>query len=288
MKRILSMGLLFVILTAMRGDLPAYKLYNAKGKSTDFNKLVSASMDADVVLFGELHNNPISHWLQLELSKALFEKKPGNFIMGAEMFEADNSLIIYEYLQKKVNDRSFEAEARLWPNYKTDYKPLLVFARDNKIPFIATNIPRRYASLVNREGFEGLQSLTDEAGKYIAPLPIVYDAELPGYKSMIEMMGGAGGHVNDNLPKAQAIKDATMAHFILQNLKSGSTFLHFHGTYHSDNYEGIVWYLKQQRPDLKIVTINSSEQDTISRLDDKNQNKADFILAVPSSMTKTH
>lgn len=282
------MGLLFVILTAMRGDLPAYQLYNAKGKSTDFDKLVTASADADVVLFGELHNNPISHWLQLELSKALFEKKSGNLIMGAEMFEADNSLIINEYLTGKVNDKSFESEARLWPNYKTDYKPLLTFARENKIPFIATNIPRRYASLVNRDGFEGLNSLPEEAGKYIAPRPVAYDPELPGYKGMMEMMGGAGGHVNENLPKAQAIKDATMAHFILENLKPGSTFLHFHGTYHSDNYEGIMWYLKQQRPDLKIVTINTSEQDDISKIEEANQNKADFILLTPASMTKTH
>jgi uncharacterized iron-regulated protein len=124
--------------------------------------------------------------------------------------------------------------------------------------------------------------------KYIAPLPVAYDAELPGYKGMMEMMGGAGGHVNENLPRAQAIKDATMAHFILQNLKTGSTFIHFHGTYHSDNYEGIMWYLQQQRPDLKIVTINSSEQDSLSKLDEDNKGKADFVIAIPTTMTKTH
>jgi uncharacterized iron-regulated protein len=288
MKRILTLTTLFIILVAMRGDLPAYQIFNEKGKSSDFDKLVNAAAKADVVLFGELHNNPISHWLQLELTKALYIKKNGAIVMGAEMFESDNSLIINEYLSKRVNDRNFESEARLWPNYKTDYKPLLLFARDSSVKFIATNIPRRYASLVNREGFEGLESLSDEAKKYIAPLPVAYDAELPGYKGMMEMMGGAGGHVNENLPRAQAIKDATMAHFILQNLKTGSTFIHFHGTYHSDNYEGIMWYLQQQRPDLKIVTINSSEQDSLSKLDEDNKGKADFVIAIPTTMTKTH
>lgn len=288
MKRFLALAALFIILTAMRGDLPAYQIFNEKGKSSDFGKLLNAAADADVVLFGELHNNPISHWLQLELTKALYNKKNGAIIMGAEMFESDNSLIINEYLAKRVNDRNFESEARLWPNYKTDYKPLLLFARDSSVKFIATNIPRRYASLVNREGFAGLETLSDEAKKYIAPLPVKYDAELPGYKGMIEMMGGSGGHVNENLPRAQAIKDATMAHFILQNLKAGSTFIHFHGTYHSDNYEGIMWYLQQQRPDLKIVTINSSEQDTLSKLDEDNKGKADFIIATPATMAKTH
>jgi uncharacterized iron-regulated protein len=288
MKKLFSIGFLFLLLTAMRGDLPAYHIYTAKGKSVDFDKLVSAAKDADVVLFGELHNNPISHWMQLSLTRQLFNEKKGAIVMGAEMFEADNALIVSEYLNERVNDRNFEAEARLWPNYKTDYKPLLVFARENKIPFIATNIPRRYAALVNREGFESLSTLSDEARTYIAPLPVAYDPELPGYKGMMEMMGGAGGHVNENLPRAQAIKDATMAHFILQNLKAGNTFIHFHGTYHSDNYEGIYWYLKQQRPDLKIVTINSSEQEDIEKLEDENKDKADFILVIPADMTKTN
>jgi uncharacterized iron-regulated protein len=165
MKRILTLTTLFIILVAMRGDLPAYQIFNEKGKSSDFDKLVNAAAKADVVLFGELHNNPISHWLQLELTKALYIKKNGAIVMGAEMFESDNSLIINEYLSKRVNDRNFESEARLWPNYKTDYKPLLLFARDSSVKFIATNIPRRYASLVNREGFAGLESLSDEAKK---------------------------------------------------------------------------------------------------------------------------
>ena len=288
MKRILSLGFLFLMLTAMRGDLPAYQIYTAKGKSTDFKKLLSETKKADVVLFGELHNNPISHWMQLALTKELFKENDGKITLGAEMFEADNELIVSEYLVKRVNDRNFEAQARLWPNYKTDYKPLLEFARDHEIPFIATNIPRRYAALVNNEGFEGLNTLSEEALRYIAPLPIAYDSELPGYKGIMEMMGGAGGHVNENLPRAQAIKDATMAHFILQNLKPGNIFIHFHGTYHSDDFEGITWYLKQQRPDLKIVTISSKEQENIEKLDEENIGKADFILVIPEDMTKTH
>ena len=272
----------------MRSDLPAYQIYTAKGKNTDFKKLLSEAKKADVVLFGELHNNPISHWMQLALTREIYKENDGKLILGAEMFEADNALIVSEYLTKKVSDRNFESQARLWPNYKTDYKPLLEFARDHEIPFIATNIPRRYAALVNSEGFEGLSTLSEEALRYIAPLPIAYDPELPGYKGMMEMMSSAGGHVNENLPRAQAIKDATMAHFILQNLKAGNTFIHFHGTYHSDNFEGITWYLLQQRPDLKIITISSQEQEDIEKLEEENMGKADFILTIPEDMTKTH
>ncbi len=288
MKKLFLLVLGFAMLTSMTSDLPSYVIYNSKGKPVDFKKLVKEASDADVVLFGELHNSPICHWLQLELTRSLYKEKKNQLIMGAEMFEADNTLIVSEYLSGKVKDRNFEAEARLWPNYKTDYKPLLEFARDSNLRFIATNIPRRYASLVNRQGFEGLDSLDAEAKRYIAPLPIAYDPELPGYKGMIEMMGGSGGHVTENLPKAQAAKDATMAYFIAQNISRGQTFIHFHGTYHSDNYEGIVWYLKRLKPELKILTINSSEQDDLDSLRKENEGKADFIIAVPTSMTKTH
>lgn len=277
----------FIMLTAMLGDIRAYRIYDKKGGKSNFKELLNKATDADVVLFGELHNNPINHWLQLELSKALYNKVGNRLIMGAEMFESDNSLIINEYLSGDVKDRNFEAEARLWPNYKTDYKPLLLFARDSNIRFVATNIPRRYASLVSRDGFEGLDKLSPEAKELIAPLPVSYDPELSGYKSMLTMMEGSG-HTNDNLPKAQAIKDATMAHFILRNLKSGDIFIHFHGTYHSDDFQGIMWYLLQQKPDLKVLTISSTEQDESDELDEENQGKADYIIVTPTSLTKTH
>ncbi len=287
MKKVLLLLFVTVLLTSMDSKKEAYILYSADGKTSSFKKLLKEAADADVVLFGELHDNPINHWLQLELSKELYREKSGRIILGAEMFETDNALIISEYLSGKIPDRNFEAEARLWPNYKTDYKPLLKFAKDSSIAFIVTNIPRRYAALVNKQGFEGLETLSDEAKQYIAPLPVKYDPELTGYKSMLEMMQGSG-HANDNLPKAQAIKDATMAHFIVKNRKPGYTFIHFHGTYHSDDYQGIMWYLKQADERLKIVTISSVEQDTISELSNDYKNKADFILVTPSAMTKTH
>ncbi|HLN52497.1 MAG TPA: ChaN family lipoprotein [Lentimicrobium sp.] len=287
MKRILPFILFSFLMMSMDRNIDAYKLFDPKGNEENFRKLVNSCMDADVILFGELHDNPIVHWLQFELSKALYEQTGSKLIMGAEMFEADNALILNEYLQGKVKDKNFEAEARLWPNYKTDYKPLLQFARDSSLRFIATNIPRRYAAIVNKDGFEGLNALNDEAKSYIAPLPVTYDSELSGYKEMLSMMEGSG-HENVNLPKAQAIKDATMAYFILKNLTKGDKFIHFNGTYHSDNFQGIMWYLKQARPDLKILTISSVEQDDLSKLSDENKEKADFILVTPASMTKTN
>ncbi len=285
---ILVVALAFITM-AMRSDLPAYKIYNQKAKEVKYKKLIGDALDADVVLFGELHNNPISHWMQLELTKDIFAEKGDQLVLGAEMFESDNQMLLDEYLDGTIKQRNFEAEAKLWDNYKTDYKPLIEFAKENQVKFVASNVPRRYASLVHSNGFEGLNDLSEGAKILLPPLPVAYDPELPGYTAMIEMMGGMGSdHANDNLPKAQAIKDATMAHFILQNLAAGQTFIHYNGAYHSNNFEGIYWYLKQQRPELKILTITTVEQESMDDLTEENTGVADYTICVPADMTKTY
>src|SRR5690606_983403 len=163
------------------------------------------------VLFGEFHNNPISHWLQLEVTKDIHQTR--DMILAFEMLEQDNQSAVDLYMQKKITQKGLDSAARLWNNHKTDYAPLVNYARDNNLTVVASNIPRRYASLVFKGGFQALDTLPAAEKAWIAPLPIAYDAELPGYKKMKEMMEG---HAGDNLPKAQAIKDATMAHFSLK------------------------------------------------------------------------
>ena len=286
--KLILLFIVFVLFAAMKTDKSAYQLFNSEGKQIKYKKLLKAASEADIILFGELHNNPICHWLQLELTKDLFSSKNANIVLGAEMFESDNQLIINEYLLGVIKKRNFEKEARLWPNYETDYKPLLEFAKENDLKFIATNIPRRYASVVYSKGFDALNDLEPEAKLFIAPLPIEYDAELSGYKKMKQMMGKMGKQANENLAKAQASKDATMAFFILKNLENGQTFIHFNGTYHSDNFEGISWYLKRNSPELKILTIASVEQDSVEKLNEESMAVADFILCIPENMTKTY
>jgi uncharacterized iron-regulated protein len=97
-----------------------------------------------------------------------------------------------------------------------------------------------------------------------------------------------GGHGSANLRDAQVVKDATMAWFILKYLGSGETFLHFNGAYHSDHYESISYFLKKSNPEINIVTISTVNQDEINDLEEVHVGKADYILAVPSSMTRTY
>ena len=279
----LALLMLCIITSILAQDKPAYILYNAKGKKISFGKMVDKISGNDIILFGELHNNAIAHWLQLELVKDAKEKR--GLVLGAEMFEQDNQEALDQYLHGDIDQKGFDTLARLWKNYPTDYAPLVNFAKENKIAFAADNIPRRYASLVAKGGFKALDSLSAKEKSWIAPLPIAYDAELPGYKKMLTMMVGHGG---DNLPRAQAIKDATMAYFIFKYYQQGSLFIHFNGSYHSENHEGIVWFLQKAKPELKIATITTVSQKDIKKLLAENKGKADYIICVDEDMTNTY
>lgn len=287
MNKFVTIIAVAIILMAFKNDKPAYRIFNDKSKPVKYDKLLEAAADADVVFFGEFHNNPICHWLQYELTKDIYIKHGDKLVLGAEMFEADNQLLLNEYLSSAISEKSFEKEARLWPNYTTDYKPLVEFAKDSSLLFIATNIPRRYASVVFKKGWEGLDSISAQAKSYIAPLPIEYDAELECYKKMAQGMPAMGGHPNVTMPMAQAIKDATMAYNIA-GYCNDNIFIHYNGAYHSDNYQGIIWYLKKYKPGVKILTITTVEQNSVEKLEDDNSNKADFTIVVTENMTKTY
>ena len=216
------------------------------------------------------------------------ESKKDKLVLGAEMFESDGQIMFDEYMNDLISEKSFESEMRLWPNYETDYKPIVLFAKENNLKFIATNIPRRYASLVYKKDFAGLEKLSDDAKKFIAPLPIKWDAEVGCYKQMIDGMKGMGGPGGETIAKAQAMKDATMAHFILKNWTKGQLFYHFNGSFHSDNHEGICWHILQENSKVKILTISTALQTDISSLEDDYKNTADFIICIPEDMTTTY
>jgi len=282
MRNIFSFFFLFSSIFVFSQHRFAYQLFDAKGKKTTYEKLLKASEKSELILFGEYHDNPISHWLELILAKDLYHKK--TLVLGAEMIEKDNQNILNQYLQKQINQKELDSLARLWNNYKTDYKPIVDFAKENQLDFIATNIPRKYASMVYKNGFEVLDTLSENEKKWIAMLPIQYDSTLSQYKKMLEM---AQGHAGDNFPKAQAIKDATMGNSIVDNLKENTIFIHYNGSFHSDFYQGIYWYVKQERPDLKIITIATVSQESLFKLEEEHLGRADFIIVVDQNMTKT-
>lgn len=272
--------------SALANDFAAYALYNSNGKKVSFEKMIKNLSEKRYIFFGEYHNNPISHWLQFEVTKELHSKHKKRLVLGAEMFEADNQYIIDEYLNGLISKKNFQEEVRLWPNYNTDYKPLFEYAKANQLKFIATNVPRRYANIVYKRSLGSLDSLSDLAKTYLMPLnDFVFDSTVTCYKDMIASMGG---HGSTAIAQAQAVKDATMAWFIQKNTDKKEVFLHYNGAYHSNNHEGILHYLKKYAEAEEMITISTVEQENIDNLNKDNYGLGDYIICVNQNMTKTH
>ncbi|TXE17171.1 ChaN family lipoprotein [Psychroflexus gondwanensis] len=281
----LTLLLLLVFNLTQSQEKKAFYLYTQEGEKISYDSMLDSLSKTNVVLFGEFHNNPISHWLQFEVVSDLKTSKT-NLAIGAEMFETDTQAVLNLYLKDSLTEPKFKKEARVWSNYSTDYRPLVELAKRDSIPYIATNIPRPYATRVYKNGgFSALDSLPKNELKWIAPLPIPFDINLSSYQNMLDMMGGHGG---EDLVKAQAIKDATMAHFILENLKPNQVFVHLNGSYHSNSFEGIYWYLKTYRENLNILTLTTVEQKNVHQLKEEHKGLANFIIVVDENMTKTY
>ena len=271
-------------------NLKAFQFYNQKGRELKTAQLVKELAEYDVVFFGENHNNSINHWLQLKITEALFVKKNEQLILGAEMFERDNQSQLDNYLSGKFDAKTLKDSARLWSNFTTDYQPLVDFAKDKKLKFIASNIPRKYASQTAKEGLESLNKLNETEKSYMAQLPIKVTLDTPGYPEMKTMMGEhAEGTKVMNFISAQAIKDATMAESILKNFETGKTFIHYNGNFHSKEFGGIYWYIKQKNPNLKMAVISVFEsEDPELKIPEKEYIPTDFNLIIPADMTKTY
>ncbi len=283
--------LLCLPLLAFAGDRPAYRLFGATGPPADYDQMLAELATADVVLFGEQHNDPLAHWLELQILKDLTARKgPTQVVLGLEMFERDVQPLLTHYAAGTLPDSALERQARPWPNYATDYRPLLQYAQSQHLSIVGTNAPRRYAQQVARGGLPALNALPAAEKAWLAPLPLAVDYDLPGYKNMAAMFGSTahGGGGAQTIIQAQALKDATMAHFIRASRQPGQTLLHLNGSYHSDHHDGIAAWLRQAAPGLRVRTVSVVSQEQLQTLDAANRDVADVVVVVPADMTKTY
>ena len=287
MKHIL--GILFIFALSSQNfaqDGNAFQIYNGKGKKVKYKKMVKALKSNSIVFYGEYHDDPISHWLEYEITELLFSQYGDKFQIGMEMFERDQQLSLNKYLNNELKDRQFE-ELKLWVNYTTDYKPIVVFAKNNTIPVIATNAPTEIARKVYHEGREVLKELEPERKAMVCSEDYFIDTTLSQYNDLLHM-GVHGNDLNTNLLEAQALKDATMAESILNVYQPDGCILHINGAFHSDYFQGISWYVKQVKPEATILSISTVQQVDVSHLNEEHIGKADFIICVTENMTKTH
>ncbi len=234
--------------TVSAAELPAYRLYDRTGAAVVYDDLLPLARTADVILFGELHDDPIGHWLQRRLLADLFAARGEALRLGLEMLEREAQLPLDEFLADTIRAKDLTAAVSVWPNHDGDYQPLLDFCKAHRIPVVASNVPRRYAALVARSGLAALDDLSPAARALLPPLPMAVDLSLPGYQGIVKMAGpGAqhGGMSGENMALAQALKDATMARSIVGAWSPGLGAPQ--RTYHS-NRKGRCTLLRSARP----------------------------------------
>ena len=240
-----------------------YKIFaGSRRKTVSPADIVADLKAADVLFFGEEHNDSTAHYLELQLLKSLYQQYPGKVALSMEMFETDCQLVLNEYLSGLIREKNFMEEARAWPNYK-DYRPLIEFAKENHVPVIAANAPGRYVNMVNRLGLTSLMQLSATGRSYLPPLPID-TATGEYYQKFSDIMGGHASMPGMQLYQAQNLWDATMAWSIAQflNVHPGYKVLQINGGFHSQEKLGAAAQLKKYAPKVRILNVAALSEDT--------------------------
>jgi uncharacterized iron-regulated protein len=308
----------------------AYQVFTGAGKPATMDDIVRAMGGNQVIFVGETHDDPTAHMLELELLKGATAKygvpsqadsaaKPGagDVVPGSgggrpvalslEFFETDVQLPLDEYLAGLISESSFLADTRPWPRYRTDYRPLIEFAKDHDLPVIAANAPRRYVNMVARHGRESLNQLSRQALAYLPPLPyghasaayrdqwIATIAEVmkqEGMKCGVPVAHAAappGSHAQmGNQLDSQVLWDATMAYSIFRYLSGqpDALVLHMVGGFHVERDTGIPEQLRAYMPDLRSMIVSLRPVADVSTFEPAPSGQwGDFVIQTDSTRT---
>ena len=291
MKWITSCMILFFYINTLAQDSMSihYKIYDTHTKQIiSIDKIIADCENADVLFFGEEHNDSAGHYLENKIFQSLHKKYGDQLALSMEMFETDGQLGLNEYLAGFIDETRFAKDVRLWSNYK-DYRPMIEYAKQNNIPVIAANPPRRYVSLVSRRGLKSLDSLSKDAKKYLPPLP--YDTLSGLYREkFIDIMQGSPGGGNPNVYYSQSLWDAGMSYSIYKYRKSHKHQKIFHcvGNFHCDEKLGTAAQLLMRNTKLKILNISSFSDKSFSHPDwEQFINRGDYLILTNPDLKKT-
>ncbi|MFC3196629.1 ChaN family lipoprotein [Parapedobacter deserti] len=281
-------GILPMLSAAAQADSALYRIYDTRSqREITIYEMVDELRHADVVFFGEEHNDSIAHVLQYELFKAMDEQYDG-VALSMEMFVSDDQLVLDEYLAGLITERNLSKDAALWNNYE-DYRPMVAYAKARGISVLAANAPSRYTNRVTREGLESLKALNKSGKALLAPLPI---DTLTGayYDKFAGLMGGHEGMGNSKMYQSQNLWDATMAYRIskLAKKRGIKKILHLNGRFHSDERLGTVAHLHGYAPRLTATNIACFPHWTFKQPNWQEwEHLGDYIILTNPSVPKT-
>jgi uncharacterized iron-regulated protein len=291
------------------GYIP-HRVYKSPDKRfSDFEAMLAEIARADVAFVGEQHNDPATHRIERAILEGLARRRE-NVVIALEMFERDTQSSLNEYLAGQLNEEDFLKASRPWPNYMTDYRPLIEFARIHGWKAIASNAPRRIAVQVSREGLGAARFDSESERKLVAS---DFSCPLDDYfKRFAEAMGNGhpGPHENQEGEKqadkkqeeerraalerfyqAQCVKDETMAESITNALAaSGATgqqsnaqgsplVVHFNGAFHSDYRLGTASRAIRRAPKSNVKVISVVPVENLDAINvDEYRKRGDYII----------
>ncbi|HVF66426.1 MAG TPA: ChaN family lipoprotein [Pyrinomonadaceae bacterium] len=288
---LLFIALLAQLAPAARAQSEAatrYRAFDSKGRAVQLEEIIEALDGADVLFVGERHDDATGHMIEAELLRRTDERysrgagRRRAVALSLEMFERDVQTVLDEYLGGLITERHFLLSSRPWNNYATDYRPLVEYAREHRLPVIAANAPARYVSRVSAEGPASLSSLSKEArAAWLPPLPFPEASAAYASKFNSFMSGGraaatthagaqssqqspanphaqaANPHGSLHLLEAQTLRDASMAYAVSEFLKRGGDPLvvQVNGTFHSEGRMGVPEQLAHYRRKARAVVV---------------------------------
>ena len=232
------------------------RVFDTRRKAfSDFEVMLADLARADAVFVGEQHDDRNTHRLELAIVEGL-TRRGVTVIVALEMFERDVQPVVERYASGAIDEEQFLKESRPWPRYATDYRPLIEFARAHKLAIVASNVPRRIAADVGKNGLSVVDGLGSD--RPLAAKEVNCPKSGSYYDRFAAAMGGHDGS-NPNFYFAQCLKDETMGEAVAEAFnKAGDrvTIVHINGAFHSDFTEGTADSARRRMPGRRIAVVS--------------------------------
>lgn len=189
-------------------------------KPVTMQQLTARAEAADLVMIGEVHDQAPHHQLQLEVIRALKERKVP-LAIGVEVMQSDSQKELDAFLAGRMTEGEFrQVFARNWSYDWGYYRDIFLFARDNGIPIIGLNVPKELVMKVSRRGY---QSLTPQERKSL-PEGTACDLNNPHTEFLKKSFAHlfkqvTNGRIFEYFCEAQTLRNSGMAMNIRQYLK---------------------------------------------------------------------
>ncbi|MGR5070079.1 MULTISPECIES: ChaN family lipoprotein [Vibrio] len=243
-----------------------YQLHAPSGEAISVNQLTPELQQADVILIGEWHTHAGIHRFQTDMLKQLSSiNRP--LALSMEQVARDKQAILDSYLNGEIGEQYFMKQSNAWPNYASDYRPLVEFAKQTEIPVIAANAPKNIVRCIGRQGVAYLDKLDSDERNFVADE--INTASSPYKEKFMASMHHGKPEQTEKQYAAQVTWDETMAESIVKYLEKhpGTQVIHVAGKFHTEGGLGTAASILNRNPNLNVVVITPSQAITTDSAD---------------------